>query len=191
MLIAGASASVCVDCGHGQLHKKLCDDDRVVSLEGINARTLVATQLPHASFDFITVDVSFISLELVLPALWPLLDTKLPHARLVALVKPQFEAGHQLGESGLKALRKGKGVLTDRGMQMDILCSLVKFANELEGCAVVGSIESPIRGGDGNREFLISLARSEHDPTPGPFVDEVRVPAECDDTGCNSGLRSR
>ena len=46
MLIAGASASVCVDCGHGQLHKKLCDDDRVVSLEGINARTLVATQLP-------------------------------------------------------------------------------------------------------------------------------------------------
>jgi 23S rRNA (cytidine1920-2'-O)/16S rRNA (cytidine1409-2'-O)-methyltransferase len=173
LLSAGAARAVCVDCGHGQLHPKLASDDRLLaSIEGVNARHLKAEQLPLASYETIVVDVSFISLLLVLPALWPLLDAASPRARLIALVKPQFEVGSQLGEEGRSALSKGKGVLGDLDLQLRVLEGVVDFAsNELEGCNVVGSMESPITGGDGNREWLIALARATHAPRRGPFVN--------------------
>lgn len=172
LLSAGAASAVCVDCGHGQLHPKLASDDRLLaSIEGVNARHLKAEQLPLASYETIVVDVSFISLLLVLPALWPLLDAASPRARLVALVKPQFEVGSQLGEEGRSALNKGKGVLGDLDLQLRVLEGVVDFAsNELAGCAVVGSMESPITGGDGNREWLVALAHATHAPQRGPFV---------------------
>lgn len=167
LLKAGAASATCVDCGHGQLHDSLKADPRVTSLEGVNARDLTAGQLPRAIYDLVVVDVSFISLQKVLPSLWPLLQSEAPTARLVALVKPQFEAGRE-------AVAKGKGLIKDAAVQLDALQSVVEFARvDLEGCACVGSIASPILGGEGQKEFLIALAHSAHgaalDPR-GPFV---------------------
>ena len=79
--------------------------------------------------------------------------------------------GSQLGEEGRSALNKGKGVLGDLDLQLRVLEGVVDFAsNELAGCAVVGSMESPITGGDGNREWLVALAHATHAPQRGPFV---------------------
>jgi len=159
LLSAGAAAAVCVDCGHGQLHPKLAASSRVTSLEGINARSLTADQLPLPNYETIVVDVSFISLQLILPALWPLLDTSSERSRLLALVKPQFEAGSQLGDDGLNALRKGKGVLTDAALHSRVLDGVTAFAtSQLDDCELMGTIASPITGGDGNREFLACFA---------------------------------
>lgn len=176
LLDAGAASVVCVDNGHGQLHPSLAADARVTSLEGVNARNLSASQLPQAAYEAIVVDVSFISLLLVLPALWPLLEAASPRARLVALVKPQFEAVKQIGDEGRLALNKGKGVLKDEELQARLLEGVASFAtSELEGCAVVGTIDSPIVGGDGNREFLLSLAHASHEPKRGPWVGRPGV----------------
>ena len=102
------------------------------------------------------VDVSFISLRLVLPALWPLLDAASPRARLVALVKPQFEAGRD-------AVKAGKGVVRDGAVALRVLDETMEFARwKLPSCGVVGTLDSPILGGDGNREFLLVLAPSAH-----------------------------
>ena len=151
-LQAGASSAVCIDVGHNQLHPKLQQDPRVTSLEGVNARTLTADMLPRPMFDLVVVDVSFISLQLVLPALWPLLARDNPQARLIALVKPQFEAGKQ-------AVTKARGVVRETKTHERVVKRICEFAQtELNGCAVVGQIESPILGGDGNREFLLTLA---------------------------------
>ena len=102
LLQRGATRVVALDVGHGQLAWSLRTDPRVVVLERVNARTLTADQLgPDAprAFDLVTIDVSFISLRLVLPALVPLLA---PDGRLVALVKPQFEAGREdVGTGGI------------------------------------------------------------------------------------------
>jgi 23S rRNA (cytidine1920-2'-O)/16S rRNA (cytidine1409-2'-O)-methyltransferase len=109
-LQAGAASVVAVDCGHDQLHASLDADERVVSREGVNARSLTADALPRATFDAVVIDVSFISLRLVLPAIWPLLASEAPSARLIALVKPQFEVGRA-------AVNKGKGA---RGGRSDV-----------------------------------------------------------------------
>ena len=151
-LQAGASSAVCIDVGHDQLHPKLQQDPRVTSLEGINARSLTADMLPRPSFDLVVIDVSFISLQLVLPAVWPLLERENSQARLIALVKPQFEAGKQ-------AVTKARGVVRDPKTHERVVKKVCDFARtELDGCAVVGQLESPILGGDGNREFLVALA---------------------------------
>lgn len=150
-LQAGAASAVCVDVGHGQLHPRLQNDSRVTSLEGVNARALTAEMLPRASYDLIVVDVSFISLRLVLPALWPLLADE-PDARLVALVKPQFEAGKEV-------VAKGRGIVRDPQVHERVVNEICGFAQtELPGCQVIGRFESPILGGDGNKEFLVALA---------------------------------
>merc|ERR1711972_18786 len=103
MLQAGATSVVCVDVGHGQLHPTLAGDSRVVSIEGLNARDMRPADLPRSAYGMIVIDVSFISLTLVLPAAWVLLAAG-PAATLIALIKPQFEAGHE-------AVRKGKGII--------------------------------------------------------------------------------
>jgi len=152
VLQAGAADVVCVDVGRAQLHARLRADPRVTNLEKINARHLKAADLPRAEFDVIVMDLSFISLRSVLPAVWPRL---VAGGTLIALVKPQFEAGKAEAD-------KGRGVIRDPLVQQAVLAGVRDFAlAELPGCALTGSMESPITGADGNREFLLVLARSK------------------------------
>ena len=149
-LQAGAASVVCVDVGRAQLHGRLRADPRVTNIEKLNARSLGAKDLPRPEFDAVVVDVSFISLRAVLPAVWPLLRAG---GTLVALVKPQFEAGKAEAD-------KGRGVIRDRAVQEAALASVSAFAARLQGARIAGSMDSPIEGADGNREFLLCLRRS-------------------------------
>ena len=152
LLQAGALEATCVDVGHGQLHYKLRTDPRVVNLERINARHLTADQLPHPHYPIIVMDLSFISLRLVLPVAWKFLS---PGGILIALIKPQFEAGKAEAD-------KFKGVITDPEIQMRILNELLAFAaDELPGSKLTGWCESPIRGMSGNLEFLAGWTRAD------------------------------
>lgn len=147
-LQAGAIDVVCVDVGRAQLHAKLRADPRVTNLEKINARHLDPSSLPRREFDVIVMDLSFISLRTVLPATWPLLRSD---GILVALVKPQFEAGKT-------EVDKGRGVIRDPDVQERALVNVRDFAvNTLPGAKLIGSMDSPITGADGNREFLLCL----------------------------------
>ncbi len=149
-LQSGAADVVCVDVGRAQLHAKLRGDARVTNLEKINARHLTASQLPRAEFDGIMMDLSFISLTSVLPAVWALLRAG---GTLVALVKPQFEAGKS-------EVDKGRGVIRDPAVQEATLARVRDFAlAELPGAHLVGTMDSPITGTDGNREFLLCLRK--------------------------------
>lgn len=141
-LARGAAQVYAVDVGRGQLHPKVAADPRVVSLEGTDARDLAPTLVPEPP-GLIVTDVSFISLEKALPAALALAE---PGADLVALVKPQFEVGPG---------RVGKGgVVTDEEARADALAGVEAFL-QAAGWAVQASAESPIAGGDGNREFLL------------------------------------
>jgi 23S rRNA (cytidine1920-2'-O)/16S rRNA (cytidine1409-2'-O)-methyltransferase len=144
----GARAVYAVDVGHDQLHPKLAADPRVILLEGVNARDLGQTHVPE-QVEAVAADVSFIGLKLVLPA-----ALKLAHqgAWLVALVKPQFEAG--VGKVG-----KG-GIVKDKSVQEEALQNIVDWLGAQSGWSVIGTMESPIAGGDGNREFLLAAKKS-------------------------------
>lgn len=149
-LQAGAADVVCVDVGRAQLHARLRADPRVANLEKINARFLRAEELPRAVYDAIVMDLSFISLTAVLPAVWAVLR---PGGTLVALVKPQFEAGKA-------EVDKGRGVIRDAAVQDAALARVRDFAlGSLTGAELVGTMDSPITGTDGNREFLLCLRR--------------------------------
>jgi 23S rRNA (cytidine1920-2'-O)/16S rRNA (cytidine1409-2'-O)-methyltransferase len=151
ILQAGAASVVCVDVGRAQLHSRLRADPRVVNLEKINARNLSPAHLPRSDFDAVVMDLSFISLRSVLPAVWPFLRTG---GTLVALVKPQFEAGKAEAD-------RGRGVIRDPAVQEAALTGVRDFALEkLPGARLVGSMDSPIEGAEGNREFLLCLRRS-------------------------------
>jgi 23S rRNA (cytidine1920-2'-O)/16S rRNA (cytidine1409-2'-O)-methyltransferase len=144
LLQAGAARVVCIDVGHGQLHWKIASDPRVTSLDRTNVRHLTLAMLPERC-DLAVVDVSFISLKLVLPVLPPLLR---PGALVVALVKPQFEVGR--GNVG-----KG-GIVRDEGARAQALADVTAAAVAL-GYTVVGETTSPITGSKGNVEFLLGL----------------------------------
>jgi 23S rRNA (cytidine1920-2'-O)/16S rRNA (cytidine1409-2'-O)-methyltransferase len=151
VLQAGAADVVCVDVGRAQLHAKLRGDPRVTNLEQVNARHLRPGDLPRSDFDLAVMDLSFISLRAVLPAVWPLVR---PGGRLVALVKPQFEAGKA-------EVDKGRGVIRDAAVQDAVLAGTTAFAlQELPGATLIGTMDSPITGTDGNREFLIGLQKT-------------------------------
>lgn len=149
VLQAGAAAVVCVDVGRAQLHARLRADPRVTNLEQVNARHLRPADLPRPDYDAIVMDVSFISLTAVLPAVWPLLRAG---GNLVALVKPQFEAGKA-------EVDRGRGVIRDPAVQDAALARVRTAAAELPGVEDRGAIDSPLRGADGNREFLLCLRR--------------------------------
>jgi 23S rRNA (cytidine1920-2'-O)/16S rRNA (cytidine1409-2'-O)-methyltransferase len=154
VLQAGASSVVCVDVGRAQLHARLRADPRVVNLEKMNARNIRASDLPRSIYDLVVMDLSFISLKSVLPAVWPLLRSG---GTLVALVKPQFEAGKAEAD-------KGRGVIRDAAVREAALAGVTDFAlKALAGARLVGSLESPIEGAEGNREFLLCLRRSQAD----------------------------
>ena len=151
-LQAGAADAVCVDVGRAQLHAKLRADPRVTNLEKLNARHLAPADLPRAAYDAVVIDVSFISLKIILPAVWPFARTD--GGILIALVKPQFEAGKT-------EVDKGRGVLRDRVLQDAILADITAYAQrELPAATLIGSMDSPITGADGNREFLLGLRKT-------------------------------
>lgn len=147
LLQRGARRVTAVDVGHNQLDYRIRTDPRVEVREGVNARYLAPSDFPEP-FDGAVVDVSFISLRLVLP---PLLSLVRSGGRVVALVKPQFEVGK--GEVG-----KG-GIVRDDAARRRVLAEIAAFAGEI-GFERLGAIESPIAGAEGNREFLLGLGVS-------------------------------
>jgi 23S rRNA (cytidine1920-2'-O)/16S rRNA (cytidine1409-2'-O)-methyltransferase len=150
-LQAGAADVICVDVGRAQLHAKLLADPRVTNFEKINARHLTVGDLPRNEFDAVVMDLSFISLKNIFPAVWPFVR---PGGVLVALVKPQFEAGKA-------EVDKGRGVIRDAAVQQAVLDDIRTFAlGLLRGAMLIGTIDSPITGTDGNREFLLALRRT-------------------------------
>ncbi len=148
MLQNGARKVYAVDVGYGQLAWKLRSDERVVCMERTNARYLSAEQIPEP-LDFVSVDVSFISLGLILPALRPLLS---PAGELVCLIKPQFEAGK--GKVGKN------GVVRDPKVHLEVLERFLVHAAE-NRLTVRDITFSPIRGPEGNIEYLGWLSASE------------------------------
>lgn len=148
LLKRGARRVVALDVGHGQLDWQLRNDPRVVVLERVNARRLQPGQLP-GPVDLVTVDVSFISLRLILPVVPPLLA---PGADVIALVKPQFEAGRK--EVGRR------GVIDDPAVQQRVVADVSRAAAEI-GLETVAMTPSPITGAEGNQEFLLHL-RERH-----------------------------
>jgi len=145
LLQRGAERVIAVDVGYGQLAWRLRQDPRVIVLERVNIRRL--DQLP-TSADLAVIDVSFISLRLVLPRVRDLLS---PPGDVIALVKPQFEVGKG-------AVGKG-GVVRDPAQHQQVLDAISDFAREL-GYLVAGQMPSPIQGAKGNREFLLYLRRN-------------------------------
>jgi 23S rRNA (cytidine1920-2'-O)/16S rRNA (cytidine1409-2'-O)-methyltransferase len=159
LLQRGAAQVVGVDVGHGQLHPRIRDDARVIALEGVNARTLGpeawgAEPGPRERFGLVVGDLSFISLTLVLPALVPLLAGE---GDLLMLVKPQFEL--QPGQVG-----KG-GIVRDTALHA-LVEQRLRDASAALGLRVLRWLDSPIAGGDGNREYFIHAVHA-HGDIPG------------------------
>ncbi|MGO9454701.1 MAG: TlyA family RNA methyltransferase [Candidatus Binataceae bacterium] len=147
LLKRGAAHVIALDVGYGQLVDRLRTDARVTVLDRTNIRLVRAEDLPYRP-DLITIDTSFISLRLVLPAV---LALAAPKTEIIALVKPQFEVGK--GKVG-----KG-GIVRDESLRQSALAAILDFASE-SGLHAAGSIDSPIEGAKGNREFL-ALMRFE------------------------------
>ncbi len=155
MLQRGAAKVYAVDTGYGKLDWKIRTDPRVVALERTNARYLTHEQIPEA-LDFASVDVSFISLRLILPALRGVLG---PEGEAVCLVKPQFEAGREkVGK---------KGVVRDKGTHLEVLENFLRYAGE-NSFAVRAMTFSPIKGPEGNIEYLGHLVPPDRAPAEPP-----------------------
>ncbi|HSL10737.1 MAG TPA: SAM-dependent methyltransferase, partial [Actinomycetota bacterium] len=145
LLQRGARHVYALDVGRGQLAESLRRDARVTSMERTNARTLTADTLPD-EIQLAVIDVSFISLEKILG---PVASTLAPNADVVALVKPQFEAGKG---------RTDRGIVRDPAIHRDVLDRVTTNAGSI-GLGTRDVIRSPITGQDGNREFLIHIVR--------------------------------
>jgi 23S rRNA (cytidine1920-2'-O)/16S rRNA (cytidine1409-2'-O)-methyltransferase len=158
LLQHGAARVWAIDVGHNQLVWKLRQDARVVVIEGQNARDLDPAQFP-ALFDMATIDVSFISLTKIFPALAGCLADG---ANMVALVKPQFEVGR--GEVG-----RG-GIVTEPLKHRRVLLDIARAAARLN-LPPIDVIESPILGAEGNREFLMHLQKTGHAQTNSPVIE--------------------
>ena len=151
LLQNGAARVYAIDVGQGILHWKLRQDSRVVVLEKTNARFLERLSEP---VDLVTIDASFISLKLLLPVVrgWlkPLASETPPGGTVLALIKPQFEAGR-------KQTARGDGVIRDPAIHRQVLGDVLSFAQD-DGYGVLGLIASPLLGPKGNIEFLVRLA---------------------------------
>ena len=151
LLQSGAKGATCVDVGKGQLHGKLRDDERVELREGINVRYLETKDLPHPLYDRVVMDLSFISLRKTLENAWRFVR---PSGKLVALVKPQFEATREEADAG-------RGVIRDSVMHRRVVGEIIGFVEErLAQAQLFGSMESPLKGTAGNVEFLLGWAKS-------------------------------
>jgi 23S rRNA (cytidine1920-2'-O)/16S rRNA (cytidine1409-2'-O)-methyltransferase len=144
MLKHGAKKVYAIDVGYGQLDVSLRNDARVVNREKVNARFLTAADFDDR-IEFVSIDVSFIPLELILPAVHTFLD-----GEIVALIKPQFEVGkHEVGKGG---------IVRDDAKRAAAVERVVAFARE-NGFEIKGVIESPVKGAEGNIEYLMYGAR--------------------------------
>ena len=153
MLQNGAARVYSVDVGHGQLDWKLRNDPRVVCMEKTNVRYLTPDQIGEPA-DFASIDVSFISLTMVLG---PVREILKPGGRVVALIKPQFEAGREkVGK---------KGVVREKSTHLEVIEKVISFAAE-HGFAILGLDYSPIRGPEGNIEYLLYLQKTEERQKP-------------------------
>lgn len=162
MLQCGAAKVYAVDTGYGKLDWKIRTDPRVIALERTNARYLTREQVPDP-LDFASVDVSFISLNLILPALRGLMK---PEGQAVCLIKPQFEAGRdKVGK---------KGVVRDRTVHLEVLEHFLEHALHA-GFGVRGLTYSPIRGPEGNIEYLGWLTAKEALPWQGELKELVEA----------------
>ncbi|MBQ5897098.1 MAG: TlyA family RNA methyltransferase [Oscillospiraceae bacterium] len=163
MLQKGATKVYSIAVGYGQRAWKLRQDERVVNLERTNVRYITNEQVPD-TVDFVSIDVSFISLGLVIPVLVPFLSDE---AMMVCLVKPQFEAGKD---------KVGKhGVVRDPATHMEVLERAVGFAKNA-GFGIVGLEFSPIKGPQGNIEYLMVLTRK--DPELSVSSEEIKALVE-------------
>ncbi len=148
MLQNGASKVYSVDVGYGQLDWKLRSDERVVNMEKVNVRYLDPDTVPDR-MDFISIDVSFISLKLILPVAARLLKE---NCRLVCLIKPQFEAGReQVGK---------KGIVKDKKVHREVIEKVMGYAAE-NGLTPVGLTFSPMTGAKGNIEYLLEAVKTQ------------------------------
>lgn len=158
MLQNGAKKVYAVDVGHGQLDWKLRNDERVICMEKTNFRYVTEEQIPE-KLDFAATDVSFISLTKILPAAKPLLKKD---AYMVCLIKPQFEAGREkVGK---------KGVVTDPKVHKEVIESIELFASSI-GFFVEALDFSPIKGPEGNIEYLLLLKNVGEEETVPPLSD--------------------
>lgn len=161
MLQNGAEKVYAIDVGYGQLAWKLRTDARVVNLERTNFRYVTKEQIPD-SLDFASVDVSFISLSIIIPALVPLLK---PNGRAVCLIKPQFEAGKEkVGK---------KGVVRDPAVHREVIDKILAVMLE-NGLSVLGLDYSPVKGPEGNIEYLILVEKCDH-PALADGIDPNEV----------------
>lgn len=148
MLQNGAVKVYSIDVGYGQLAWKLRSDSRVVNLERTNFRYVTNEQIPE-SIDFASIDVSFISLKLIFPALMPLLKTD---GECVCLVKPQFEAGKdKVGK---------KGVVRKRATHIEVIENVIGYASD-NGFSVLNLDFSPVKGPEGNIEYLLYIKKTD------------------------------
>lgn len=145
LLQNGAKEVTCFDVGHGQLHFKLRNDPRVFNFEKVNARALDSVALPRATYDFVVGDLSFISLTKILIPSW---NRVCDGGALIMLIKPQFEATRE-------EVSRGGGIIRDESVHARVVDEILRFCKEnLNGFSLVGFCDSPILGGDGNKEFL-------------------------------------
>jgi 23S rRNA (cytidine1920-2'-O)/16S rRNA (cytidine1409-2'-O)-methyltransferase len=150
LLQRGAQRVIAVDVGYGQMHERLRGDERIDLRERTNIRSLDADAIGGA-VDLVVADLSFISLRTVAAAL---LACAAPRADLVLLVKPQFEAGRAEAS-------RGRGVIRDPEVRARVLEEVSGALTEL-GAAIMGTMESPLKGADGNVEFLLHARKGEH-----------------------------
>jgi 23S rRNA (cytidine1920-2'-O)/16S rRNA (cytidine1409-2'-O)-methyltransferase len=143
LLQRGARQVVALDVGHGQIHPRLADDPRVVNLERTNVRT-IDVDLIGGPVDMVVADVSFISLRHIIG---PGIAVAHPAARMVMLVKPQFEAGRV-------EVSRGRGIITDPAIWERVRSEVAEELDR-QGCSLEGWVDSPITGTHGNREFLV------------------------------------
>lgn len=157
----GAVMSYAIDVGYNQLAWKLRQDDRVLSMERTNFRQMTPEDLKNGVPTFACMDVSFISIKLLLPVLKELLFAT---GEIVALIKPQFEAG--------RANVGKKGIVRDAKIHINVIKDIVAFIRELE-LVPLGLTHSPIKGGEGNIEFLIHIGRTGDDTITDELVEHV------------------
>lgn len=144
LLEAGAEHVVAVDVGSGQLAERLRGSNKITNLENLNARSLSKEHFPDHKINIVVSDVSFVSLKLALPPALTLAET---NALAVLLIKPQFEVGKD---------NIGKGGLVRPDVDLDaVVDDMVTWFEALDGWRMIGTMQSPVKGGDGNQEFLL------------------------------------
>ncbi len=149
LLERGAARVIAIDVGHGQMHNSIAALHEVTLIEGLNARDLNASHLGGFPLEMIVSDVSFISLKLALP---PALQLAVPGATLVALVKPQFEAGRD-------NIGKG-GIVRDEAVRERVCDGIRTWLTQEMGWQVQGLLPSPVTGSDGNQEYLVAARKA-------------------------------